>query len=243
MLGSSSALLPEESDQVNSHGMQSPLSGSVKSRFGGGGRHRNKLLIGTLFIASVPLILSTFAASVTVGRGSLEFGQGSQQAIACDENVYVALGEEWHSSPIQGDPSAGFFRLRTATIANLDLNSCAGKKLRLRLIDGTSKEISIGSIPVAKVLQVTIPREVPVSNSGDPTSLVLTYLTGDGQPIAGAMAASVALNVSGTSVYDGSALTPTSADVMFYLDPSATSVNINGQDVHRATVETVANPG
>jgi hypothetical protein len=51
------------------------------------------------------------------------------------------------------------------------------------------------------------------------------------------------MNVSGTSVYDGTALTPISADVMFYLDPTATSVNIDGQQVHRATVETVANPG
>jgi len=51
------------------------------------------------------------------------------------------------------------------------------------------------------------------------------------------------MNVSGTSVYDGSSLTNTSADVMFYLDPTATLVNINGQQVRRATVETVANSG
>jgi hypothetical protein len=57
------------------------------------------------------------------------------------------------------------------------------------------------------------------------------------------MAANVGMNVSGTSVYDGSSLTNTSADVMFYLDPTATLVNINGQQVRRATVETVANSG
>ena len=101
----------------------------------------------------------------------------------------------------------------------------------------------MGSLLDAKVLQVTIPRDVPVSNIGDPTELGLTYLTGEGQPIAGVMAASVGMNVSGTSVYDGSALSDTSADVMFYLDPTATFVNIDGQQVRRATVETVANPG
>jgi hypothetical protein len=57
------------------------------------------------------------------------------------------------------------------------------------------------------------------------------------------MAANVGMNVSGTSVYDGSALSNISADVMFYLDPTATLVNIDGQQVRRATVETVANPG
>jgi hypothetical protein len=56
------------------------------------------------------------------------------------------------------------------------------------------------------------------------------------------LAASVNLNVSGVSVYDGSPLSPTNADVMFYLDPSATQVNINGESIRRATVETVNNP-
>lgn len=225
------------------NGLDSPLSGSVKSRFGGAGKYRNKVVLGTAVVAFVPFLLSTFAASVTVGTGALEFGQGSQQAIACDDTVYVALGEEWHANPVPEDPSAGFFRLRTATISNLNLTTCAGKKLRLRLIDGSSAEIVLGSLPDAKVLEVTIPRDVPVSNLSDPTELRLTYLTGQGQPIAGAMAANVGMNVSGTSVYDGSSLTNISADVMFYLDPTATLVNIDGQQVRRATVETVANPG
>jgi hypothetical protein len=54
------------------------------------------------------------------------------------------------------------------------------------------------------------------------------------------MAATAVLNVSGTSVYDGSSLTTQSADVTFYVDASATQVNIDGQLVRRATVETVA---
>jgi hypothetical protein len=225
------------------NGLDSPLSASVKSRFGGEGKYRNKVMLGTAIVAFVPFLLSTFAASVTVGSGALEFGQGSQQAIACDDTVYVALGEEWHPNPTPEDPSAGFFRLRTATISNLNLTTCAGKKLRLRLIDGSSAEIVLGSFPDARVLQVSIPRDVPVSNLGDPTLLGLTYLTGEGQPIAGAMAASVNMNLSGTSVYDGSALSSISADVMFYLDPTSALVNIDGQQVRRATVETVANPG
>ena len=106
-------------------GLHSPLSGSVKSRFGGSGKYRNKVILGTAVLAFVPFLLSTFAASVTVGSGALEFGQGSQQAIACDDTVFVALGEEWHAKPTPEDPSAGFFRLRTATISNLNLTSCA----------------------------------------------------------------------------------------------------------------------
>jgi hypothetical protein len=204
---------------------------------------KSKFILGALVLGAVPLLISTFAASVTVGNGSLEFGQGSQQATACDSTVFIAMGEEWHPSPTATDASNGFFRVRAVTISNLDLTTCAGKKLRLRLIDGSSAEIVLGSLPDAKVLEVRIPRDIPVSNLSDPTELRLTYLTGQGQPIAGAMAANVGMNVSGTSVYDGSSLTNTSADVMFYLDPTATLVNINGQQVRRATVETVANSG
>ena len=220
--------------------LNSPLSGRVKSNFGGVGRHKSKIIFGTAVIALVPMLLSTFAASVTVGSGSLEFGQGSQQAVACDENVFVALGEEWHGAPTPEDSSAGYFRVRTVTVSNLNVESCADKRLRVRLIDGSSQELQIGSIPGATVFQVAIPSAAPASNITDSVALGLSYLSGTGQLLSGALAATAVLNVSGTSVYDGSSLSAQSADVTFYVDPSATQVNIDGQLVRRATVETVA---
>jgi len=60
--------------------------------------------------------------------------------------------------------------------------------------------------------------------------------------VARNLAASASLSISGTSIYDGSNLSPTSADLTFYLDPTATLVNIDGQSVGRTTVETVNNP-
>ncbi len=222
--------------------MDSPLSGKTTSKLGFAGRNKSKLMLGVAVIAVVPFMLSTFAASVTVGSGSLEFGQGSQQAIACDSQVYIALGEEWHSNPTSSDSSAGFFRVRTATISNLNLEACAGIKLRLRMIDGTGQEILLGNIPTAKVLQIALPKTATPSNLSDPLSLGLTYLDGTGAPLTGAMAATVSMNVSGTSVYDGSMLSTTSSDVTFFLDPTATTVNIDGEQVRRATVETVHNP-
>ena len=204
--------------------------------------YKSKIIFGIIAIALVPSLLSTFAASVTVGTGPLEFGQGSQQAIACDDTVYIALGEEWHPAPTPTDTSAGFFRIRTATISNVNLETCAGRKLRLRLIDNSSAEMVLGTTPDSKVLQVTIPKQVPVSNVSDATALGLTYMTGEGQTISGTLAASVALGMSGTSVYDGTPLSTTSADVTFYLDPTSSVVNIDGAQVHRATVKTVNNP-
>ena len=153
--------------------LNSPLSGSVNSKFGGSGKYKSKLIAGAAVIALVPFLLSTFAASVTVGTGSLEFGQGSQQALACDDTVFIAMGEEWHASPTGQDSSAGFFRVRTATISNVNLESCAGRKLRLRLVDGSSAEIVLGNTPDAKVLQIAIPKMVPVSNHSQLTSYLI----------------------------------------------------------------------
>lgn len=223
--------------------LNSPLSGRVDSGFGGSGKFKHKIIFGTAILTAIPLVLSTFAASVTVGTGSLEFGQGSQQATACDQKIYVALGEEWHGAPTAQDSSAGFFRVRTVTVSNLDLQSCAGKKLRIRLIDGASSEISIGSSPEAKVLQIALPSSVPVSNLTDSSSLGLSYLTGIGGLISGPLLANATISVSGTSVYDGSILSAQNGDVTFYIDPAKTTVNIDGQLVRRTTVETIDNPG
>ena len=225
------------------NGLQSPLSGRVNAGFGGSNRpHRNKIIVGTVLAAVVPFIVSTFAASVTVGNGALEFGQGSEQAVACDPTVFAALSEEWHSAPTNADASAGFFRVRGITVSNLDLNSCRGKKLRIRLINTQGGELAIGPTSDAHVLQISLPNvDAPVSNN-DAASLALTYLSGEGAQVSSAMSASVSLNVSGTSIYDGSDLSATSADVTFYLDPTATSVNIDGASIGRTTVETVNNP-
>lgn len=219
--------------------MDSPLSGSVRSGFGGSSRHKTRILLGTALLAFVPFVVSTFAASVTVGTGNLEFGQGSQQAVACDENVFVALGEEWHPSPLPEDPSAGYFRVRSVTVSNFNLESCVDKRLRIRMIDGTSQELTLGSIEGAKVLQIKLPAVAPASNFGDATTLNLAYLSGIGELLSGSMVANVSISVSGTSIYDGTPLSSTNSDVTFYLDPTRAAVNINGQDVRRATVETV----
>ena len=222
--------------------LNSPLSGSVKSRFGGSGKSPSKFFGIAVIAASVPFLLSTFAASVTVGSGNLTFGQGSQQAVACDPQVFVAMGQEWKSAATPTDATNGFFRVKSVTVANVDLLACQNTKLRIRLIDATGKEIQLGAISGATVLQMAIPATDGQVSSSDPAVLGLGYLTGDGGLISGAMSAAISLSTAGTSVYDGSNLGPNSADITFYLDPTQSSVNIDGQSVGRVTVEAVNNP-
>jgi hypothetical protein len=120
------------------------------------GRIRSKIVAAVAIMASVPFILSTFAASVTVGSGSLNFGQGSQQAVACDSQVYVALAQEWYSAPTPTDATNGYFRVKSVTVSGVDLVACQKTKLRIRLIDNTGREILVGPSD-AKVLQMAIP--------------------------------------------------------------------------------------
>jgi hypothetical protein len=224
--------------------MNSPLSGRVNSGFGGSGKYKNKVVLGAAMVGIVPFVLSTFAASVTVGNGALEFGQGSQQAVACDPQVYAAISEEWFSKPTPTDASAGYFRVKALTVANVDLVSCRGKKLRVRLIDTQGAEIPIGLQQESRVLQLILPDlDVPVNTdtTTNPVGLGLTYLTGDGRVISGVMDATASISTSGTSIYDGSDLRGDNADVTFYLDPTRVNVNIDGQIVGRTTVETVNN--
>ena len=56
--------------------MRSPLDTSLSSGFGKTGNKKSKVFIAAGAIAAIPLLISTFAASVTVGTGNLEFGQG-----------------------------------------------------------------------------------------------------------------------------------------------------------------------
>lgn len=220
----------------------SPLSGKMNSGFAGIGSAKSKLMLGIAVVALVPFMMSTFAANVTVGSGALEFGQGSQQAIACDPTVFVSIGEEWHSQPTPVDASAGFFRVKAVTISNVDLNNCRGKKLRMRLINTTGAELPIGASPDIRVLQIVVPDVDAQVSSSDATFLQLAGLNGDGGVVSGTLASAASLNIAGTSIYDGSDLSTTSADVTYYLDPTATLVNIDGQVVGRTTVETVNNP-
>ena len=221
--------------------LNSPLSGSVKSRFGGSGRSRSKIAAAIAVVISIPFFVSTFAASVTVGSGALTFGQGSQQAVACDSQVYVALAQEWKSAPTQTDPTAGFFRVKSVTVSGLDLVACQHTKLRVRLIDMQGKEIVLGAAG-ATVLQMSVPTSAAPESSSDPAALALGYLTGGGDVVSGTMFASISLSTSGTSIYDGSTLSANSSDVTFYLDPTQQNINIDGATVGRTTVESVNNP-
>jgi hypothetical protein len=118
---------------------RTPLSGRVGPNFGGSVNNKTKKIIAGLLIATLgPLVATTLAASVTIGTGSLEFGQGSQAAVACDNAITSAITESWYQS-------STFFRVATISLTALDTAACTGKSIKISLLGSTGTALTLGS--------------------------------------------------------------------------------------------------
>jgi hypothetical protein len=75
-----------------------------------------KLILGLAALIAIPVLGTTFASSINVNSSkAINFGQGQQQAIACDDSVTVTPHTTWSSS--------GYFILDTVTVSNLNVTS------------------------------------------------------------------------------------------------------------------------
>lgn len=116
-----------------------PLAGRVGSHFGGSVDHRTKKIIAGILVATIgPLVATTLAASVTIGSGNLEFGQGSQAAVACDSAITSAITETWYQT-------STIFRVATISLTALDTAACAGKSLKITLLGSSGTALTVGS--------------------------------------------------------------------------------------------------
>ena len=136
----------------------SPLSNRVNSRFGGSVNHRSKKIIAGFLIATIgPLVATTLAASVTIGTGSLEFGQGSQAAVACDTAITTAITETWYNaSTIFEVATIVLSDLNTAAGAGVSNAGCGGKILKVSLLGSDGTALTIGSSGTATSASVTL---------------------------------------------------------------------------------------
>ena len=137
----------------------SPLAGRVSSNFGGSVNHRTKKIIAGVLIATLgPLVATTLAASVTIGDGNnLEFGQGSQAAVACDTTITTAITETWYET-------STVFQVTTIVLSGLDTRAgvgvsnagCGGKTLKVSLLGSTGTSLTIGSSGTTTSASVTL---------------------------------------------------------------------------------------
>jgi hypothetical protein len=115
-------------------------------------RIRPRLIIGATFLIAIPLVATTFASQVTIKGaqgGAIEFGQGNQKTIVCDQYIQTSVGESWNTSPTPD------FYVNKIILTNLDVNSlnlnsttsnqgCGSKNLKVGLYDTSDSPLAIG---------------------------------------------------------------------------------------------------
>ena len=179
----------------------SPLSGRIGTRFGGrGARKRTRIFAGFVTLIAVTYFGTTFAASITLGTGRLEFGQGARQAVACDtDGITTEIAEEWAST---------FFKVSTITLTGLnsvatdaDGVGCGGKKIEVSLM-GSSGVLRIGTSTTDKVSFT-----VPTTGLNPTTTAGVTDANDIDLTAAGTTSTTVVITISPSSAVNAANVT------------------------------------
>lgn len=122
-----------------------------------------KVMLGIGVLILVPVIGSTFAASIAINSSApVQFAQGSIATAGCDSDLTVKATSAYLS---------GAFKLGTITISDIDLTTgCEGKTLVVS-VDVNTAEADI--ITNVKQISFTIPSTVTAGGT------VLTNITSD----------------------------------------------------------------
>ncbi len=157
----------------------SPLAGRVSSNFGGSVNHRTKKIIAGLLIATIgPLVATTLAASVSINGGTaLEFGQGSNPAIACDTSITSAITESWSSgSAVFKVDTISLTGFNSAVSAAAD-GGCGGKVIKISLLGSDGTALAIGTSGTTTSSSVTITSATVATPAVNGTTATLSGTT------------------------------------------------------------------
>jgi hypothetical protein len=106
-----------------------------------------KVFLGIGVLVAIPVIGTTFAATIGINSGgSVEFAQGSTATAACDATLNVRANSVYATS----------FKLSSITISGIDLAApgCNGKTLVVSVDDGGTEQAVITSVTQ---ISVTLP--------------------------------------------------------------------------------------
>lgn len=121
-----------------------------------------KSLAGLATVAAIAVLGSTMAANITLGSGSLEFGQGVQTTAACDTSITLSPKVTFQngSNPQFYLSTISFSDVDTRTAGQGEVSGgtgCAGKTLTLNAYGQTSATpVSFATVSSALVSQATI---------------------------------------------------------------------------------------
>lgn len=107
-------------------------------------KSRKGIYIGIAILALVPVIGSTYAASIAVNSGSaIEFGQGQNAVTACDSSITITPTSTFTPGTNNAD---GTFSLDTVVLGGVDTSACNGKTFKLVARDSSGAAITNGTI-------------------------------------------------------------------------------------------------
>jgi hypothetical protein len=90
-----------------------------------------KILLGISALIVVPAIGTTLAANISISSGTVQFGQGTATAAACDSTITVVPNASFNET-------SNDFTLGSVTVSDLDWAACAAKTLRFRFYATTA---------------------------------------------------------------------------------------------------------
>ena len=91
-----------------------------------------KIALGLAAVILVPTIGSTLAGSITVGTGTVEFGQGFVTTAACDTAITVTPTSVLTS---------GTFNIANIAITDVDDEDCNNKFFTIKVLSGSTPQI------------------------------------------------------------------------------------------------------
>ena len=156
-----------------------------------------KIFLGIGALIAVPVIGTTLAASITVNTGSIQFGQGISQAVACDSSVTVTPVNLFSNAT-----TAGSFNLDTITVSGI-ANACNGSKFTLTAYgDSSNTPLTIssgGAITTALIFTPTISGSCTVAKQASASETDTCTYVSDSSTVQVVLGAGVTLPA--TSIY------------------------------------------
>lgn len=130
-----------------------------------------KIGIGLSALVLIPTIGSTLAGSITIGSGSVEFGQGVVATAACDSAISVAPTSTLNPG---GGGTIPFFEMLAITLSGIGAG-CDGKTFRISAYDSSGTAVTLCSISATDYADIVFN-----SVSGSNTACGLIYDSGSG---------------------------------------------------------------
>jgi len=129
-----------------------PSGSSPKKR-----RNRVALVVGAIALAAIG---STFAANISLNGGqSIQYGQGLQQAVACDSSITLLPANTFANASGNGAfniSSVAIYDTNTIS-SSTGLGNCLGKSLKISAFDATNN---------TPLMQCTLPLTSTTYSSG-----------------------------------------------------------------------------